>query len=352
MRRTLKELAQYVNGDLSGSAELEVTGIAGIREAKQGEITFLSNTRYRDQLQHTDASAVVLEEDMEELESLPFIRVGNADLAAAKMAKLFQDSGTENRDKRGVHPSAVVHDSAEIGEDVWVGPQVHIREDVEIGDDTVIRSGCYLDRNVQIGESTVLFPNVTILEDSLIGNEVEIHSNAVIGCEGFGYVQEEGEQMKIPQVGCVVIEDHVSIGSSTTIDRARFGETRIKEGVKIDNLVQIGHNVEVGSNVIMAAQCGIAGSVSIGENTMFGGRVGVADHVEVGRNVRAAAGAVITRDTSDGKDLSGDPARAHRKQLKRQSVFHRLPELHKELKKMREEIEQLKDQQQEEQLQE
>jgi UDP-3-O-[3-hydroxymyristoyl] glucosamine N-acyltransferase len=339
LKKTLEELANMVGGQLSGDGSTMVRGVAGIGSAEAGQITFLSNGKYRDKLHETDAAAVVIRSDEEMPSDLPSIQVDNPDLAFAKIADVFdeEDRGAES----GIHDTSVVSEDAELGEDVSIQAHVTIEDGASIGDGTVIMSGSYIGKDVTLGANCEIFPNVNIMRETEMGDHVIVHASSVIGCDGFGYVKEGEERKKIPQLGRVVIEDHVEIGSCVTIDRARFDETRICEGAKIDNLVQIAHNVRIGKNAVIVSQSGVAGSSRIGDETMLGGQSGVAGHLEVGNGVRVAGRAGVTKDIDDGEVVSGFPAQPRSKFNRKQVLTRKLPALADDVSELKEKVERL-----------
>lgn len=339
MEKTINELAKLVGGTVSGDENTTVNGVAGIGSARDGQITFLSNGKYRDKLQDTDATAIVLSKNEEPTPDIPTIQVDNPDLAFAKIADILERE--EQKYQPGVHETSVVADDAKIGDDVSIQPHVTVESGAEIGDGTVIMSGSYIGEDVQIGDDCKIFPNVNIMRQTEMGDRVLVHASSVIGCDGFGYVKEGEERKKIPQLGRVVVEDEVEIGSCVTIDRARFDETRICKGAKIDNLVQIAHNVTVGQNAVIVAQSGVAGSSSIGTESMLGGQSGVAGHLEVGDGVRVAARAGVTKDIDDGEVVSGFPAQPRSKFNRKQVLTRKLPALADHLSELQEKVEHL-----------
>jgi UDP-3-O-[3-hydroxymyristoyl] glucosamine N-acyltransferase len=332
----LKDIANLIDGEIIGDGELDITGAAGISDAKEGDITFLSTQKLLEGLKNSRASAVIIKEPIEGLEK-PQIITKNPQYAFAQLLSRFY---VKPHPFMGISKNAFVSDTAIIGQDVTIYPFVYISDGVNIGSGTVIYPGVFIGKNSNVGEECLIYPNVAIREGVSIGSRVIIHANAVIGSDGFGYVFEEGMHQKIPQVGGVIIEDDVEIGANATIDRATTGNTIIGKGTKIDNLVQIGHNVTVGKNVILVAQVGIAGSSKIGNGVILGGQVGVADHatVEAGTMIGAKGGAMgeMKRDV-----YSGILPMPHREWLKAMAVFAKLPELNKKIKELEDKIKKL-----------
>jgi UDP-3-O-[3-hydroxymyristoyl] glucosamine N-acyltransferase len=297
MTFTLQELAMMSGGELVGDPELKITGAASLAEAAPGEISFFADRKYIGLLRKTLASAVFVPVDFAEKTSAAQIRV-------PKPAKAFEQLVLKLAPKPitftpGIHPSAIVDPGAILGERVSIQPLAVIEAGTKIGDDTIIGAGSYIGPETVIGASCLIYPLVTIRERSRIGSRVIIHSGAVIGADGFGFEMVDGRQQKIQQLGVVQIDDDVEIGANTTVDRARFGRTWIQQGVKIDNLVQIAHNVVIGKNSVIVAQTGISGSTRVGERVMMGGQVGIVGHLEI------AAGTMIAAQTGVSKSLPG-----------------------------------------------
>ena len=294
---TLQDLVEISGGELIGDSALEITGAASLAEATNGEISFFGNRKYISMLRKTRASAVFVPADFSEVIPAAQIRVSNP-------TKAFEQVALRLAPKRitfapGVHPSAIVDPSAQLGERVSIQPHAVIEAGARIGDDTVIGAGSYIGHETIIGPACLIYPRVTIRERTRIGSHVIIHSGAVIGADGFGFEVVDGRQEKIQQLGIVQIDDDAEIGANTTIDRARFGRTWIQQGVKIDNLVQIAHNVVLGKNTIIVAQTGISGSTRVGERVTMAGQVGVVGHVEI------ADGTVIAAQSGVSKSIPG-----------------------------------------------
>jgi len=322
---TVAEIAVQVDGVVEGGASLEIRGLTGINEAQPGDITFLSNPRYAGAASVTRASAIVVNEDWKGSCPCTVVRVKNADKAFARIAVLLGPKPPKY--KPGIHPSAIVADGVELGKDVTIGPYCVLEPGVKIGDRTLLCAGCYLGHGARVGKDCRFYPHVTTREGTVIGDRVIIHNGAVIGSDGFGYVNEGGKWTKIPQVGIVVVGDDVEIGANVTVDRARFGKTVIGNGVKIDNLVQIAHNVKVGDNTAMAAQVGVSGSTVIGKNVQLGGQAGVAGHLNIGDNAVVAGQAGVTKDVQAATFVSGYPAMPHDKAKKMHAHVMLLPDL-------------------------
>ncbi len=318
----LRELADITGGRVSGDPEIEITGVSGINEAGEGDITLLSDRKYLEDVLNSHASAVIVREEPEGLRASMLV-VDNPQLAFAKALEVlcrrpFRPAGVSER--------AFVGTNVSMGKDVSVHPFACISGNVTIGARVVIFPGVYIGEDVSIGDDSVVYANVTIRENVKIGRRVTVHAGAVIGADGFGYVFDRGVHRKIPQVGGVIIEDDVEIGANVAIDRATTGYTVVGSGTKIDNLVQIAHNVKIGKNCIIVAQTGISGSVEIGDGVVLGGQVGVRDHVKIGSGAMAGAQSGITADIPAGEVYSGTPAIPHRTWLRAQSIYGKLPE--------------------------
>jgi UDP-3-O-[3-hydroxymyristoyl] glucosamine N-acyltransferase len=295
---TLQELATMCHGELLGDPSTPITGAASLIEAGAGEVTFLGNRRYLPLLRKTRASAAFVPTDFSE-------KISPAQIRVADPTKAFEQVVLKLAPKpitfaAGIHESAVVPRTARLGERVSIQPHVVIEPGVIIGDDTIIGAGSYIGHETVIGARCLIYPHVTIRERTQIGARAVIHSGAVIGADGFGFEPRAGRNEKIPQVGIVQIDDDVEIGANTTIDRARFGRTWIQQGVKIDNLVQVAHNVIIGKNSMIAAQTGIAGSVRIGAEVMVGGQVGIIGHIEIGDKTMIGAQSGISKNIEGG----------------------------------------------------
>jgi len=325
----LKNIADLIDGKLIGDGELQVTGVSGIAEAISGDITYLSDTKLLKELRRTRASAVIVKEFVDGLE-MPQIVHRNPQYAFANLLSHFHSS---SREFQGISERAYIAAGAQIGDDVTIYPFAYIAEAASIGSHSVIYPGVFVGEKASVGEGCLIYANVTIREGITIGSRVIIHAGAVIGADGFGYVFEDGIHHKIPQVGTVSIEDDVEIGSNVTIDRATTGATVVGKGTKVDNLVQIGHNVHIGQNVILVAQVGIAGSAEIGDGVILAGQVGVADHAIIEAGTIVGAGTGVMGKLKQGVYF-GWVAMPHRDCLKSQAVYARLPELKKKVQEL------------------
>ena len=324
----LSEIAKYLRGELVGDSDLEITGLAKIESAKSGQITFLANQKYARYLNETNASAVIVLKSQLSVK-LPHIKVDDPYLAFLKVLKLFHPP--EIPKFSGIHKTAVISDTAIIGDKVTLGAHVYVGENVQIGKNTIIFPNCTLLDNVLVGSNSILYPNVSIRENCQIGNNVIIHNGAVIGSDGFGFAPTGDTYEKIPQVGRVVIGDHVEIGANTTVDRATMGETVIKKGCKIDNLVQIAHNVIIEENTVIAAQSGISGSTKIGRHVTMAGQGGIVGHVTIGDNAVLAAQTGVSKDVPSNEIWFGTPALPIMRQKKIEASLRHLPELTKKI---------------------
>jgi len=319
----LSALAAAIGAEAGTAADVEVSHVAELRHAGPGALVMVRDARGLDKAEASGASALLLPAALSS-SRLPFLRAADVRLALARALALLHPAAPV---PPGIHPTAVIAPGARLGSGVAVGPHCVIGAESTIGDGVVVSAGCVIGPRVSIGEGSLLFPRVTIYERCTLGRRAVVHSGVVIGADGFGFVRDGTTQVKIPHVGTVVIEDDVEVGANTTIDRATLGETRIGAGTKIDNLVQIAHNVTVGPRTLIVAQVGIAGSAVVGADVVLAGHVGVADHVTVGDGAQVLAKALVTRDVPPGAVVSGQPARPHREQLKMQAALARVPDL-------------------------
>jgi len=338
VKKTLKEIAQMIGGEVIGDGNVVITGICGIKEAEEGDITFLANPKYLPLMQHTKASAIIASSDVKE-SPRPMIRTENPSLAFAKMVQLMAPN--EIRHPRGIHPTVVIGKGVTLGKEVAIEPYAVIDDHAVIGDGTILYMGVYVGHHTRIGEGCLIYPHVTIRERVTVGDRVIIHSGSVIGSDGFGFSTVKGVHHKIPQIGTVIIEDDVEIGANVTIDRARFDKTWIKKGTKIDNLVQIAHNVVVGENSVIVSQTGISGSTEIGNNVILAGQSGIVGHITIGDNAVIAAQAGVTKSVPANTCVSGYPAKPHIQAKRMNAALQRLPELLKTIARLQKRIEEL-----------
>jgi UDP-3-O-[3-hydroxymyristoyl] glucosamine N-acyltransferase len=324
MEVTLKELAGIVGGAVSGDGSVLINGVAGIKEAGSGDVTFLASPRYEKFLTSTRASAVIAPPGTAN-HGKPLVLSDNPYLSFVKAVEFFVPH--KNSCPKGIHPSAVVAATAEISTDAGIGPCVVIEEGVKVGGGTFILGGTFVGRDTEIGEDCLIYPNVTIREEIRIGRRVIIHSGAILGSDGFGFAKDGEIYRKIPQIGNVVVEDDVEIGANTTIDRATTGTTFVGRGTKIDNLVQIAHNVVIGENCILVAQVGIGGTTEIGRGVTLAGQAGLVGHIKIGDGAVVAAQAGVTKSVPADTMVSGYPAREHAQAKKIYAGFPKLPDL-------------------------
>jgi UDP-3-O-[3-hydroxymyristoyl] glucosamine N-acyltransferase len=336
----LLEVAEFLNGELVGDPDIQISALAKIQSASAGELTFLANPKYGKYLESTRASAVLISKT-EKSPGINHIRVDDPYLSFLEVLNLLYP--LKDPDFNGIHPTAVVSETAVIGKNVQIGPNVYIGEFVKIGDNSLIYPNCVLLDNAQIGENCRFYPRVSIRQGCRVGNNVIIHDGAVIGSDGFGFAPAAEKYKKIPQMGIVVIEDDVEIGANSTVDRATIGETIIRNGCKIDNLVQIAHNVEIGENSVIASQTGISGSTKVGKHVTIAGQVGIVGHIEIGDNAILAAKSGISKDVPVGEVWFGYPAMTIMKQKRIEASLRRLPELSKKFNKLVKHIEEIEE---------
>ena len=334
----LSVLAKQLNCPYTGKGSTLISGISSLEDAEKGDLVFLAQRKFRDQLERTKASAAIIPVD-ETFNRIPVIKSENPQLTFIKALEYFFQP---YRPEPGIHPLASVSPTAKVGKKVSVGAFAFIGDEVEIGNRTVIFPSVTIYPRAQLGRGCTFHSHVSIRENTIIGNRVIIHNGAVIGSDGFGYIQGKRKtHLKIPQKGVVVIEDDVEVGANTTIDRASLGKTIIRKGTKIDNLVHIAHNVVVGSDVILAAQTGIAGSSKIGKQVIAGGQVGIADHVEIGESAIIAAKCGVTKNLRANSMVAGYPHLDIRDWRKAWVSIPQIYDLLKEVKKLKKKIEQL-----------
>lgn len=336
MAYTVKEIARLIDGELKGDGNVEIKGVSSTDDAKEGEITFIDNPRFKEKVNETEASCVITSFDVEKADK-PIIKCKNPSLALTKIISRMFPSETNH--PKGISPNASIGENVKLGKDVSIGANSVISDDVAIGDGSVIYPLVYIGSNTSIGKNTIIYPNVTVRERVVIKDNVTIYSSTVIGSDGFGFVKDGEKFVKIPQTGIVEIHDDVEIGAGVTIDRARFGKTLIGKGTKIDNLVQIAHNVKIGENCIIVAQVGISGSVKVGNNVMLGGQVGITDHVDIGDNAMVAAKGGITKSVPSNTVMSGVPARPHNIMKRLVAHIDNLPKIVERLDKLEEKLE-------------
>jgi len=335
----LKKIAEFLDGELVGSPDIDILRPAKIELASEGEITFIANPKYIKYLPETKASAVIIDANVKEPD-LPHIRVENAYIGFLKLLELFKPE--YHKYISGISDQAFVDPSSSISKEVNIAPFAYVGPGVSIGSGTVLYPGVVLLENVSVGKNCVLYPNVSVREECKIGDRAILHNGCVIGSDGFGFAPKGESYHKIPQIGRVVIEDDVEIGANVAIDRATIGETVIKSGCKLDNLVHIAHNVVVGENSAIAGQSGISGSAELGKNVTMGGQVGIAGHLKVGDNVMIAAQSGVTKEVPDKSVLFGTPAMPIMQQKRMDVSVRKLPDLIKKVHQMEQELEELK----------
>jgi UDP-3-O-[3-hydroxymyristoyl] glucosamine N-acyltransferase len=334
---TLSELACAVGGQVHGQADTVITGVSSLELARPGDLSFIEHDRFAKTAGTSQAAAFVVPHPLPEL-SRPQLIAANPKYA---FARLIQQFFTAPHKARGVAKEIAQGADVQIGPDVSIWPFVTLGDRVKLGARVTLHPGVFIGDDSVIGDDCLLYPNVTVRERCEIGKRVIIHSGTVIGSDGFGYVQEQGRHHKIPQIGTVVIEDDVELGANVAVDRAAFGKTIIKRGTKVDNLVQIAHNVTIGEHNILVSQVGIAGSTTLGSHVIVGGQAGLADHIDVGDRVMIAARSGVNRDLAGNQIVSGTPAIPHETWLKAQAVVSRLPELRQQVRDLRHRVDAL-----------
>jgi len=347
MQFTALQIATLLKGKLVGEPEAKINQVAKIEEAKAGSLSFVANPKYEEYLYSTDASIIIINEayELKQPVKATLIRVKDAYSSFAYLLEKYNEIQS-NAGKKGIEQPSYISKSASIGKNVYVGSFTYIGDNVLIGDNVKIYPGCYIGDNVVINEETKLFASVKIYDDCSVGARVTIHSGTVIGGDGFGFApQKDGSFKKVPQIGNVIIEDDVEIGANTTIDRATMGSTIIKKGVKLDNLIQIAHNVEIGENTVIAAQSGISGSTKIGKHNMIGGQVGVVGHIQTANGTKVGAQSGITKSiTTPNTSVNETPAFDYKASLKSQAIFRNLPDLQKRILELERQLATLKNQ--------
>lgn len=343
MEFTARQIAQVINGEIIGNENVTVNSFSKIEEGKPGSISFLANPKYTHYIYNTEASIVLIDKNaiLEKPVETTLIKVDNAYECIAKLLQMYEATKPK---KTGIDPLAFVSTNAKIGKNCYIGAFAYVGDNVSIGDNTQIYPHATICENTTIGESCTLYPNVTVYHGSLIGDRVILHAGSVIGSDGFGFAPSTNGYDKIPQIGVVTIENDVEIGANTCIDRSTMGSTYIRKGVKLDNLVQIAHNTDIGENTVMSAQVGVAGSTKVGQWCMFGGQVGLAGHIVIGNKVFLGAQSGVPGNIKDNQQLIGTPPMKQRPYFKSQAVFRRLPELYKQINDLQKQVEKLQKQ--------
>ncbi|MFC1631631.1 UDP-3-O-(3-hydroxymyristoyl)glucosamine N-acyltransferase [Candidatus Omnitrophota bacterium] len=336
MEKTLSELAKILDGEVIGDASVTIRGVSGIKEAAPGEIAFVANSKYFALIDQTAASAIITSRDVQKA-AKPIIRTENPSLAFAQTVSLFAPN--QIKQPQGVHPSAVIGENVKLGQGVAIQAFCVIEDGAEIGEQTILYAGVYVGQQARIGRNCVIYPFVSVRERVQLGDRVVVHNGTVLGSDGFGFAKVRGMHHKIPQIGTVVVEDDVEIGANVTIDRARFDKTIIGRGTKIDNLVQIAHNVTIGENSIIVAQTGISGSTVIGKNVTLAGQSGVVGHITVGDNSVVAGQAGVTKSVPANTCVSGYPAKPHHLAKRINAFIQKLPDLFKKVAELEKKLE-------------
>lgn len=334
MGYTVGKIAEMIGGSVQGDASIEIVGAAKLDQAGTGHITFLSNEKYIPQSENTSASAILLHHKYAEVKfTIPTICVDNVYTALAEILTLFDSS---DLNAPGISPMAYCDDNSKVAETAFIGAHCIIEDGVKVGCSSQLLGQIYLGKNVQIGKNCIIHPGVKIYKDCIIGDNCILHSNVIIGSDGFGFApQGDGTFIKIPQIGNVVLEDHVEIGANTVVDRATLGSTLIKKGVKLDNLIQVAHNVEIGENTVIAAQTGIAGSTKVGAQCQIGGQVGIVGHISLADRTLIQAQSGVTKSTKKpGTKLYGSPAIDYNNYLKSFAIYKNLPDLQARISKL------------------
>lgn len=344
MNFTAEQIAEFLEGKIAGDSQISVNTISKIEEAKKGSLSFLSNPNYEKFIYSTEASIVLVNNNFKPSQKInsTIIRVEDAYQSLAKLLELYESH--VNAEKTGIEQNVSIDECSEIGNNVYIGSFSYISKNAKIGKNVKIYPQTYIGENVTIEDNTIIYSGVKIYRDCKIGKNCVLHSGVVVGADGFGFAPSEGGRLKkIPQIGNVVIEDMVEIGSNSTIDRATMGSTIIRKGAKIDNLNMIAHNVEVGENTIIIAQAGISGSTKIGKNCMIGGQVGVIGHISIADEVKIAAQSGIGASIkTKGEIVQGSPAYKVRDYQRSYVMFRKLPELKSEIESLKKELQQLK----------
>ena len=343
MEFTAKQIAAYVGGEVIGDENATVCTFAKIEEGVKGALSFLANPKYASYIYDTQSSIVLVNSDFvpERPIQATLIKTANAYESLAKLMALYESVKPK---KTGISPMASVAASATIGENVHIGPFVSIGEKAVIGNNTIIEANTSVGDSVTVGSNCILYSHVTIYHDCKVGNRCILHAGSVVGADGFGFAPSAGGYEKIPQIGIAILEDDVEIGANSCIDRATMGATIIKRGVKLDNMVQVAHNVVIDEHTVMAAQCGVAGSTKVGSWCMVGGQAGISGHIKIGNQVKIGGHSGVNNNTNDGKVIMGYPAFDHSQFARATVIFKKLPEMYREMDTLRKEIESLKQQ--------
>ena len=343
MKFSAKQIAEFIQGTIVGDENATVHTFAKIEEGIPGAISFLSNPKYTSYIYDTQSSIVLVNKDFEPEREIKatLIKVDNAYESLAKLMTLYEQSHPK---RTGIDPLAYVAPTAKIGENVYLAPFACVGDHAEVGDNTELHPHATVGRNAKVGKNCILYTNSNVYHDCIVGDNCILHSGSVIGADGFGFAPTPNGYDKIPQIGIAILEDDVEIGANTCVDRATMGATSIRTGVKLDNLIQVAHNVEIGSNTVIASQTGIAGSTKVGEWCMFGGQVGIAGHIKIGDKVNLGAQSGVPGSIKSGQSLIGTPPIEMKNFFKSSAVFKKLPEMYMELNNLKKELEELKKQ--------
>ncbi|WP_167342100.1 UDP-3-O-(3-hydroxymyristoyl)glucosamine N-acyltransferase [Nonlabens sp. SY33080] len=331
MKFTVQQIADILEGIVDGDEQLELSKLSKIEEGEKGSLSFLSNPKYTPYIYNTQASAVIVNKDFlpEQPVDTTLIKVEDSYKAFSKLLEYYQMA---KMSKTGIEQPSFIHETAQLGDDVYVGAFAYIGENVKIGDGVKIFPQSHIGDNVTIGDHSVIFSSAQVLSDCVIGNRVVINSGCVIGADGFGFSPNpDGTYSKVPQTGNVIIEDHVDVGALSTIDRATLGSTIIRKGAKLDNQIQIAHNVEIGENTVIAAQTGVAGSTKVGKNCRIGGQVGIVGHITIGDNVGIQAQSGVGRNIKSNSNIQGSPAFDYGDWNRSYVYFKNLPKIEKRI---------------------
>ena len=343
MEFSAKQIAEYIQGTIVGDENATVHTFAKIEEGMPGALSFLSNPKYTHYIYDTQSSIVLVNNDFEPEKEIKatLIKVDNAYESLAKLLTLYEMSKPK---KSGIDPLASVAPTAKIGKNVYIAPFACVEDGAVIGDNTALHPHVTVGTQAKVGADCILYPNVTIYHDCIVGNRCILHAGSVVGADGFGFAPSPEGYEKIPQIGIAILEDDVEIGANTCIDRSTMGATIVHKGVKLDNLIQIAHNVEVGSHTVMASQVGIAGSTKVGQWCMFGGQVGIAGHITIGDKVNVGAQSGIPGKVRSNQNIMGTPAIEVKNFMRSAAVYKNLPEMYKELDSLKKELDELKKQ--------
>ena len=339
----LSEIAEKIEGKVKGNPDVVISGVAGLEEASEGDISFLANPKYLNRLHTTKAAAVIIAQSNGHVpDKQNFLVVDNPYMSFLRTVELFYPQGLDFAPE--IHPTAVVDPTAVVGEGVYIGPLAAVAAHARIGNHVVLQARCYVGEYSVIGDGGRLMPGATVLDHVQVGQRCLLQSGCVLGGDGFGFVcDRKGIQQKIPQVSGLVLGDDVEVGANTTIDRGTLAPTRIGNGVKFDNLVHIAHNVEIGDNCLVVAQVGVSGSTKVGSNVILAGQAGIGGHLRIGDRVKVGAQAGVTKSVAPGMEVSGYPARPHHESLRTQAMVFRLPQLMDQLRELEQRVRELEE---------